>query len=140
MLSPMQSCYVGAIDAAADVGNLVEANGFVFVPSRLGLRGGRICGRDVISQTNGAIASLASALAHAGLGLEHVAQMTVWLTRPADFDGCRRALDARFGRSAPARTVVVSSLIVPGALVAIDAIAARPAQPIDDRRVAPATP
>ena len=126
MLKPRFECYDEAVSACGQVLSTREARGFVFVSGQLGVREGRLCGRDVISQANQAINLLEAALTERGLGLQDVVSTTVWLARPEDFAGFSRVYRERFGCTLPARSTVVADLIIPGALVQIEAVAARP--------------
>ena len=102
----------------------IKANGFVFVSGQLALRDGMLVGNDVATQTDIALDRIAAALAEHGLELCDVVRCSVWLTVASDFAVFNTAYAARFGTRYPVRATVVSELLIPGALVEIDAIAA----------------
>lgn len=92
---------------------------------------------DTETQAASVLAKLSKALQAAGLGMGDVVKMNVFLVGdPAqggrmDFDGLMRAYSKHFGTDAqknlPARTTVqVAALPLPGALVEIEVVAARP--------------
>ena len=103
----------------------IAAGGFVFVSGQLPLRGGKIEGDDVTTQTHVVIDAIESVLAAAGLTLANVVKTGIWLTRAEDFAAFNAAYAERFAEPYPARATVVSALAVPGALIEIDAIAVR---------------
>ena len=59
-----------------------------------------------------------------GLSLQDVVKVTIWLTDAADFGGFNAAYSDFFGDHRPARSTVRSDLMLPGANVEIEAIAA----------------
>lgn len=52
-----------------------------------------------------------------------IIKTSVWLTDKADFLGLNRAYAESFPSHSPARSTVVSDLLIPGARVEIDAVA-----------------
>lgn len=100
------------------------ANGFIFVSGQLGLTGeGKLEPGDVAAQTRRALANIETILAAAGATLGDIVKTTVWLTDGADFAAFNTAYAASFPDQAPARSTVVSGLLIPGARVEIDVIA-----------------
>ncbi len=75
------------------------------------------------AQTRQAIANLEAVLRSAGAALADVAKTTVWLTDLANFAEFNAAYAEAFGGHIPARSTVTSALVIPGALVEIEAIA-----------------
>lgn len=102
-----------------------DCDDLVFLSGQLGLADGKLAGPDIETQTNAAVDNIERLLEQAGLGLRHVFKTNVWLTRPEDFATFNRAYGARFAEPYPARSTVVSQLLIPGALVEIEAIAKR---------------
>lgn len=78
----------------------VSVGDLVFLSGQIALRDGKIVGRDV-------------------------AKTTIWLARPDDFAEFNRVYAARFGDWRPARSTVVSALVLPDALVEMDVVAVR---------------
>lgn len=88
---------------------------------QLALRNGRIVGATIEEQTDVAIDNIAALLAPLGKGLADVAKVTVWLSQATDFAAFNAAYARRFARPFPARSTVVSQLLIPDALVEIEA-------------------
>ena len=107
---------------AFDTGRLVFLSGQLpFNESR------EITETEISGQTRLVLTNVAKALKDAGLSLEDVVKTTVWIKNAADFALFDAAYAAMFGDHRPARSTVVSDLVVPAALVEIEAIALRPA-------------
>lgn len=102
-----------------------ECDDLVFLSGQLGLADGKLVGSDIEAQTSAAVDNIERLLELAGLGLRHVFKTSVWLTRPEDFAAFNRIYASRFAEPYPARSTVVSQLLIPGALVEIEAIAER---------------
>ncbi|TYB44288.1 RidA family protein [Actinomadura chibensis] len=100
-------------------------NGFVFISGQLGLAGDALVAGGVAGQTRQAFSNLRTRLASAGLGLEDVVKITVYLVSMSD----RGAMDEVYQRSLPeplpARTCVAVAELPYGARVELDAIAVR---------------
>ena len=97
----------------------------VFLSGQLGLMDGKLVGADISEQTNTAINHVEHLLAEAGLSLSDVVKTSVWLTRAEDFPRFNLIYAERFAHPYPARSTVVSALVIPGALVEIEVVAAR---------------
>lgn len=106
---------------AIRVGNMVYASG------QLGMR------RDapdqsIGAQTRAALENVKRVLELAGTTMEHAVRCTVFLTEVADFQGMNAVYSEFWPTLPPARsTVVVKALVVPGAVVEIECMAAMPA-------------
>lgn len=102
----------------------IRAGDFVFVSGQLGLDdSGAVVAADIGAQTRQAIARIRAVLQLAGCDLDAVVKASVWITDPADFTDFNAAYREAFGQRPPARSTVVSGLLIPGAKVEIDAIA-----------------
>ena len=105
-----------------------EAHGLIFVSGQLPFDAERkIVGGTIGPQTEQALENLEAVLRDAGLDRSHVTKATIWLTAKGDFAGFNDAYAAFFGPCRPARSTVVSDLVAPGALIEIEAVAARSA-------------
>ncbi len=105
----------------------VKANGFLFLSGQLGLTADfALAGDEIESQTAQALENLKVQLAEGGTDIAHVVKVTAWITDPADFAGFNKAYAEVFGAAPPARSTVVSGLLIPGAKVEIEAVAALP--------------
>ncbi len=64
-------------------------------------------------------------LASDNLGLDNVVKINAWIVNAADFAGFNQAYRNAFPNVPPARSTVISGLLVPGALIEMEAIAWR---------------
>ncbi len=79
----------------------------------------------IAEQTDRIFTSMADVLAEAGLTLDNVAKVTVWLCDPADFAAFNAVYLKRLKPPYPARSCVISQLVLANARVEIEAIASR---------------
>jgi 2-iminobutanoate/2-iminopropanoate deaminase len=102
-----------------------SAGELVFVSGQMAFgEGFRIIGDDVTTQTRVCLENIERQLATVGLTARDIVKTTVWLTRIEDFAAFDAAYGAYFGAvQLPARSTVRSDLMVPGALIEIEAIA-----------------
>lgn len=98
--------------------------GLVFVSGQLAFQGPTLLKGDVAAQTTQCLANLEAALHGQGLDRRHVMKTTAWLTDASDFVAFDAAYAAFFGDIRPARSTVVAKLVIPGARVEIEAVAA----------------
>lgn len=104
-----------------------DADSLVFVSGQLPFDADRrISATEISAQTRQTVRNLESVLREAGLGLADVIKTTVWLAKAADFAAFNESYAAAFGEARPARSTVVCSLVLPEALIEIEAIARRP--------------
>jgi len=102
----------------------VRAGNLLFISGQLGLDDqGRLVAPDVAGQLRQIVKRLRAALALAGADLDAVVKTTVWLTEAQDFPAFNAAYREFFGAQPPARSTVVSQLLIPGARVEVEAIA-----------------
>lgn len=105
--------------------------GWIFVSGQMAFDAQwRIAGDTVAEQTQCCLARIAAILGAHGAGLADVVKTTVWLTRLEDFAEFNRSYAHAFAGVArpPARSTVRADLMVPRALVEIEAIACVPAR------------
>lgn len=105
--------------------DLRRAGELVFVSGHMALGPGlQVLGEDIAAQTTACLEGLERALATIGLGRADIVKTTVWLTRREDFAEFDAAYGAFFsGCELPARATVRADLMVPNALVEIEAVA-----------------
>ena len=102
----------------------IRAGDFVFVSGQLGIDdAGVVVADDVASQARKAMERIRDVLAQADVQLSSVVKVSVWLTDKADFAAFNAAYREFFPDRPPARSTVVSDLLIAGARVEIDAIA-----------------
>jgi len=102
----------------------VRAGNFVFLSGQLGLlpQGG-LAGTTIEAQTRQALHNISVILAEAGASLSQVIKSTVWLVDGADFPRFNQIYAEHFPHHPPARSTVVSGLVLKGALVEIEVVA-----------------
>ena len=104
----------------------IAAGGLVFASGQLGVGPDRaLAGPDAASQTRQALENLKAVLAEAGCGLGDVVKVTTFLTDAAHAADYNRVYAEYFPEGPPARSTVISGLLLPGAVVEIEAIAAK---------------
>lgn len=102
----------------------VRAGDFVFVSGQLGLDDkGALVAEDITAQTRQAVERIRAILKQASVSLDAVVKVSVWITDKADFAAFNNTYRECFPNNPPARSTVVSELLIPGAKVEIDAIA-----------------
>ena len=102
----------------------VGGAGLIFVSGQLGFdSSGALRSDDIAAQTAQALENIKRVLELAGSDLSKVAKITGWLVRPQDFGEFNRVYADYFPENPPARSMVVSALLVPGALVELEAVA-----------------
>lgn len=100
----------------------VGANGWLYVSGQTPMSHGELVAGNIATQSQQAIANLLSILKEAGYGPEHVVRCGVWLDDPRDFSAFNAVFKEHFGANPPARSCVVSSMVV-DCKVEIDCVA-----------------
>jgi len=111
----------GVLSTAVKVGDLIYLSG------ALGTRpgGGGLAEGGIQGQTRQALENIKASIALAGGAMEDMVKCTVFLTDVKDFQGMNQVYREFFPSAPPARsTVAVAGLVVPGALIEIECIAA----------------
>lgn len=104
-----------------------RAGDYIFISGQLPFdENMKIVEAGIEEQTRVCMAHIERALQGVGSSLSHVAKAMVWLTDPADFPVFNRTYAEFFETDPPARATVGSTLMVPGALIEIEAIAYHP--------------
>jgi 2-iminobutanoate/2-iminopropanoate deaminase len=107
------------------ISGAVESDGLIFTAGQLSVKDGRLQGDTAGEQLMICIDNIERILQGEGLGLDNVVKATLWVTQPEMFADVDAAYALRFSAPFPARSVVVSGLVVPGALVEIEVVASR---------------
>jgi reactive intermediate/imine deaminase len=100
----------------------VEADGWLYVSGQVPMVDGEIIAGGITAQAHQAIRNLMAILQGAGYGAEHVVRCGVWLDDPRDFPAFNAVFREYFGENPPARSCVVSSMVV-ACKVEIDCVA-----------------
>jgi 2-iminobutanoate/2-iminopropanoate deaminase len=121
---------ISSNEAPAAVGpysQAIEANGFVFCSGQIPIdpRTGEMVSSNTAAATEVVISNLKAVLAAAGLGLKDVVKTSVFLADMNDFAEMNEVYGRHFSDSPPARACVQAAKLPKGALVEIEAIAAK---------------
>ena len=100
----------------------VQADGWLYVSGQVPILNGEMVAGPIASQAEQAIRNLLAVLSEAGYGPEHVVRCGVWLDDPRDFSAFNAVFRRFFGEHPPARSCVVSSVVV-DCKVEIDCVA-----------------
>lgn len=104
----------------------VRAGDFVFVSGEAGTDDlGNVVPGGIKEQSHAAIQRILKALKAANCSVSDVVKVTVWLENPEDFDTFNVIYAEYFGEAPPARTALVSKLVI-DAKVEIEALAYSP--------------
>ncbi len=105
----------------------IEANGFVFASGQIPLdpATGAFVPGGVAEQAEQALKNLGAVLSAAGCTLEDVVKTTVFLTDMGDFAAVNEVYARFFTADCPARSAVQVGALPKGALVEVEAIAAK---------------
>jgi 2-iminobutanoate/2-iminopropanoate deaminase len=122
---------VGTDKAASPVGPYsqgMDTGRLVFVSGQIGVEpgSGEFAGPDLESQARQALANVREILAAAGLTLEDVSAVDVFLTNMGDFAAFNTIYAEFFGDHKPARAAVEVSALPKGGLVEVKCVAVRP--------------
>ncbi|MGH2703553.1 MAG: RidA family protein [Actinomycetota bacterium] len=118
----------GAPQAIGPYSQAIRAADLVFCSGQIGLdpHTGDLADASIAGQTRRVLENLGAVLGAAGLGLGDVVKTTVYLVRMDDFAAMNEVYAEFFGTPPPARATVAVAALPRGALVEIDALAARP--------------
>jgi len=101
-----------AAAASLPIARAVEANGWLYVSGQVPVLKGELVGGNIGVQARQAIRNLMSVLQEAGYGPQHVVRCGVWLDDARDFAGFNAVFREFFAEHPPARSCVVSSMVV----------------------------
>ena len=102
----------------------VAANGFIFLSGQMAFnRENKIVDGDISAQTKQTLDNIKKLLADIGLGMDAIIKNTIWLTNVEDYAAFNQAYAEYFPENPPARATVRSDLLIPGALIEIEALA-----------------
>jgi 2-iminobutanoate/2-iminopropanoate deaminase len=104
-----------------------EAGSLVFISGQLPFDAARsISDTTMGGQTTQALNNLSAILTGLGLTPNDVVKTTNWLTDASGFQAFNDSYAEFFGDHKPARSTVISQLVLPTALVEIETVAVRP--------------
>jgi len=111
---------VGPYSQAIKVGNLI----FVAGQAAIDPKTGEIVNGGIKEQTQQTFRNIEAILKTAGLTLEHVVKVSVFLKNISDYKMMNEVYTTLFKRDPPARTTVQANLPLEGILIEADAVAA----------------
>lgn len=105
----------------------IEANGMLFVSGQIPIvpATGALVEGDIKAQTRQSMENIAAILAEAGYTFDNVVKTTCLLADINDFAAFNQVYDEYFGTAAPARATFAVKALPKGALVEVEAIAAK---------------
>lgn len=102
-----------------------KASGFLFVSGQLPFESdGTVSTAEIAHQTTLCLNSIKQILAIDNLVIEDLVKLTIWLSNKQDFSGFNQAYQQFMGEHRPSRSTVCAELMLPNALIEIEAIAA----------------
>jgi reactive intermediate/imine deaminase len=90
----------------------VAADGWLYVSGQTAMEKGEVIDGSIVAQAHKAIQNLLAILGEAGYGPADVVRCGVWLDDPRDFASFNKVFAQYFGANPPARSCVVSSMVV----------------------------
>jgi len=101
----------------------METGDFVVLSGQLPIKNGELVLGGIVEQTNAVIDNIEQLLVSASCSLDDVVKSTVWLTDAANFAAFNTVYGQRFTPPYPARSTVVSGLLLGGAMLEIEVLA-----------------
>ncbi len=119
-----KECIVMGKPSSIPLSPAVRAGDNVFVSGQLAFGpDGKLVGTNAAEQTRQCLDNIKAILAKAGCEMTDIVKCSIWLVNVEDFSAFNTEYAKYFPTNPPARATVRSELMVPGALVEIDAIA-----------------
>ena len=123
----MHNAYRSSEHSTAPLSGAREANGFVFVSGQVHLdETGKLGGASIEEKLEIVMTNVKSILQEAGLGLEHVVSVRLYLTDLSQLPALNKAYMRYFSHPLPARTSIGVAALPLGAGLEMDAVAVRP--------------
>ena len=119
--TPNAPAAIGPYSQAVQTGNMLFVSGQIPINPATGA----FAGEDIVTQTHQSLTNVKNILAAAGFGLNDVVKTTVLLADIADFAAMNAVYAEYFSENKPARACFAVKDLPRGALVEIEAIAAK---------------
>ena len=119
--TPTAPADIGPSSQAVQTGNMLFVSGQIPIDPATGA----FAGEDIVTQTHQSLTNVKNILAAAGFGLNDVVKTTVLLADIADFAAMNAVYAEYFSENKPARACFAVKDLPRGALVEIEAIAAK---------------
>jgi enamine deaminase RidA (YjgF/YER057c/UK114 family) len=102
----------------------VQANGWLYVSSQVGMVNGELVSGGIVEQSNRAIANILEIVANAGYDKADIVRCGIWLSDPRHWPSFNRVFARHFDAALPARTCIIAQMVV-DCLIEIDCVAYR---------------
>jgi 2-iminobutanoate/2-iminopropanoate deaminase len=102
----------------------IKAGGYIFVSGQVGFmdtQGKKV--KEIEAQTELCLENLKRVLAKAGVYMEDVVNVTVFLRNERDFSKMNKIYESYFREDEPVRSTIIAALALPNILIEIDCIA-----------------
>ena len=120
-INPNAPAAIGPYSQAVQTGNMLFVSGQIPIDPATGA----FAGEDIVTQTHQSLTNVKNILAAAGFGLNDVVKTIVLLADIADFAAMNAVYAEYFSENKPARACFAVKDLPRGALVEIEAIAAK---------------
>ena len=121
----MKKAYISSETTGAPLSGAMEINGFVFVSGQIHMHEGKLKGDTIEEKLEIAIRNVENVLAEAGLTLEHVIKVEIFLTDINELPKLNKAYPKYWKHPFPARTALAVQALPLGASLEIAAVASR---------------
>ena len=122
----MKKVYRSSETTTAPLSGAYEANGFVFVSGQVHVDAtGQLVGNSIEEKLEAVISNVKKLLEEAGLGLEDVIRVHLYLTDLTQLPALNKVYGGHFKHPLPARTAVGVSALPLGASLEMDVVAVR---------------
>jgi enamine deaminase RidA (YjgF/YER057c/UK114 family) len=102
----------------------VQADGWLYVSSQVGMVNGEIVPGGIVEQSNRAIRNVLEIVENAGYDKADIVRCGIWLSDVRNWPSFNRVFAAHFDAALPARTCIIAEMVV-DCLVEIDCVAYR---------------
>lgn len=121
----MKKIYFASDKTGAPLSGAVEVAGLVFVSGQIHLKEGKLVGETIEERFEVAMDNVAKVLTEAGVGLNEVVKVQLYLTNLGELPALNEVYGDYFGQPLPARTAVGVAALPLGASLEIEVVAAR---------------
>ncbi|MEK7500402.1 MAG: RidA family protein [Patescibacteria group bacterium] len=121
----MKKAYLSSETTGAPLSGAQEANGLVFVSGQIHMNNGKLEGETIEERLEITIRNIEKVLAEAGLTLEDVIKIEIFLTDISELPALNKAYPKYWRHPFPARTAIGVAALPLGASLEIAAVASR---------------
>ncbi len=121
----MKKAYLSSETTGAPLSGAYEAHGLLYVSGQIHMTEGVLEGETIEEKLDVAMGNVKKVLAEAGLGLEHVIKIELFLTDISELPALNKAYPQYWQHPFPARTALGVAALPLGASLEIAAVASR---------------